>query len=328
MVKNNLRETGYAEEVKCPNKSVITAIWAVSALGMMVLVFISTVLVGKGKNSGNAFFDFLDDLAFIFNQVFQQWKFLVYLLLWAFVFLILYFITKHDLREQTLPDPAKAPKRFGKYVLGVFLVLSILAAFFYLFAIASDVPDPQLETISGSGGGFDIFTFIFNLPSLFGPVAIFIYLVLLELLYMATKFVATTFVCQDKKGGIHLQILKGTSMPVCSHQEALSIWHIIVAYLTPLVFTYSFLLGLCAGTGDSNDLVNYTIVALFMSFFMAYDLTLVLYAVYMKIRYKMDYISIDNHIYEATLFKKSYLKPTYSHVRPARIPRLRPRPKL
>jgi hypothetical protein len=49
-------------------------------------------------------------------------------------------------------------------------------------------------------------------------------------------------------------------------------------------------------------------VAVFMSFFLAYDLTLVLYAAYLKIRHKMDYISIDHHIYEVTLFKKSYVK--------------------
>ena len=28
----------------------------------------------------------------------------------------------------------------------------------------------------------------------------------------------------------------------------------------------------------------------------------------MKIRYKMDYISIDHHVYEVTLFTKSYVK--------------------
>ena len=37
------------------------------------------------------------------------------------------------------------------------------------------------------------------LPSVFGPIGIFVYLVLLELLYLAVKLIMTIFVCQKKK---------------------------------------------------------------------------------------------------------------------------------
>jgi hypothetical protein len=121
------------------------------------------------------------------------------------------------------------------------------------------------------------------------------------------KLVATLFVCHDKKDGIQLKILKGTSMPVCSSREALSIGQVAAAYLMPIIFVYSFLLGLCAGAVDGDTVTNCTVVALFMSFFMSYDLMLLLYSAYAKIRYKMNYISIDHHVYEVTLFKKSYV---------------------
>ena len=306
MIKKDLREAGFAETEKHQKTSMITAIWVLSTLAMIALVFVFTILLRAWKSSGSEFFDLLDDMAFMLNRIFQQWRFAVYLLLWAIILLTLFFATKRDLREQKRSAPPKAQKRFGKYILRSIVVLLIIVAFCYLLTLVAEVPEqPGRAT---SGGDIDLLALVFGLLSFIGPFAILVYLFFWELLYLVVKLIATRFVCHDKKSSIKLQILKGTAMPVCSCREAVSLSHILVTYLIPFVFMYSVLLGMCAAATDGQDLVMYTIAAIFMSFFMSYDLTLVVYAIYLKIRYKMDYISIDHHIYEVTLFKKSYLK--------------------
>jgi len=310
MIKNDLREIGYAEKIKHQKSAVVTGVWVISTLVMILSIFFFTVLIRVWKIRGGDFFDFLDDMSFMFHQIFQRWRFTVYWLLWALIFLTLYFITRRDLREQKLSAPLRATKWPGKCILRLSVVLLVFVAFFYLLVLIAGITEPEFSVYgmpdSGSGST-DYLELIFSLPSVFGPIGIFVYLVLLELLYLAVKLIVTVFVCQNKKSGIHLEILKGTSMPVCSSQEAFSIWHVAIAYLVPLVFVNSVLLGLCGGADAPDVLVNYTVVAIFMSFFMSYDLALVLYVAYMKIRYKMDYISIDRHIYEVTLFQKSYV---------------------
>jgi len=295
MVKSELREAGYAEDTKYQKGMVITPIWVVTTLSMIALVFVFTFQADIWKYSGNDFFDFLDDLAFMLNQIFRQWKFAVYLILWVLILTTLFFMTKRELREQKLAAPGVAPKRRGKYILRLVLALLLLVAFFYLLVLVSEVPPNKFLNAPTPGIAA-------------GALGVILYLVCWEFLYIAAKLVTTLFVCHDKKSGIKLKILQGTAMPVCSSQEAITTWHIVVSYLMPFVFMYSVLLGLCASAQDSGQLFQYIAAAIFMSFFLAYDLTLVLYVVYMKIRYKMDYISIDRHIYEVTLFKKSYVK--------------------
>ena len=307
MQKSELREAGYAEQEKYQKKSVITAIWVVSALAMIAFVFVFMVLVTIWKRSGGEFTDFMDDVANVFSQIFRQWKAAVYLLLWALMLLTLFFITRRELREQRLSAlDAPKPKRMSTYMLRSALVLLALAAAFYFLALLAEIPEQRMR--GGSGGGdVDLFELVSAALSLLGPLSIFVYLVVWELLYLAVKLVATRLVCLDKKNGIKLKILKGTSMPVCSCDEALSLRHVLVAHLTPLVFMYSMLLLLCATADGDTQLAYHTITAMFMSFFMSYDLTLVLYSAYLKIRHKPDYISINHHIYEVTLFKKSYV---------------------
>ena len=50
------------------------------------------------------------------------------------------------------------------------------------------------------------------------------------------------------------------------------------------------------------------IILAFMWFFMAFDLTAVLYVLYFKFKEKIDYIAIDHHIFDVTLFRGSYVK--------------------
>ena len=300
MTKKDLCEAGFAGETKYQKRRVITIIWVISTLVMIAFVFIFTILINVWKSSGNAFFDLLDDMAISVNQIFGQWKFAIYLFLWALIFLTLFFITKNNLREQTSASP-KTSKKLGRYISHLALALLILVAFLYLLMMVSEIADSG----SRSGGSdVDSGTPAFDFFAFFGEFVIIVLLVLLEIMYLAAKLVATIFVCHDKKNGIKLKILKDTAMPVCSCQEAVSFWHIVVSYLIPLVFIYSVLLWMC-GTQNSENVVYAFLLSIFMSFFMAYDLTLVVYAIYLKMRHRMDYISIDHHIYEVTLFKKS-----------------------
>ena len=313
MQKSELREQGYAEQEKYPKSSVITAIWVFSALGMIAFIFVFVFLIDIWKMSESDFSVFMSDMSIWCNDVFRQWKFAVYLLFWALILPVLFFLTKLDLRAQKIPDPSKSPKRLKKYMLRSLLALLVFAALFYFLTLFTEMPDPYNPGMSGEAapGLFELILLLLSLIAPFAiiaPIAILIYLILWEFLYLAAKLVMTVFVCHDKKSGIKLKILKGTAMPVCSCAEALSLWHILVAYLAPFVFMYSLLIGLCASTDSVDKLVYYTIVAVFMSFFMSYDLTLVIYSIYLKLRHNMDYISIDHHIYDVTLFKKTFVK--------------------
>jgi hypothetical protein len=296
MIKSDLREAGYAEDTKHQKSLPITAIWVFSALAMIVLVFVFAVLSGMWKSSGNDFVDFLDDMAFLLSRVLRNWVYAVYLILWALIFLTLYFMTKRDLQRQKPDLPPKISKRQNKYILPAVLAVLMLAALLYILIFISVVPVGDSNRVLGSDGFEAV-----------GGLDFFYYVILYEFIYLAAKFVATRFVCHNKKGSIKFRLLKGNAMPVCSNQEAVSLWHIIVSYLFPYVFVYSVLFGLCgsASAQSAAFLIHQTIAAIFMSIFLSFDLTLVLYAVYMKIRYKMDYISIDRHIYEVTLFKRS-----------------------
>ena len=62
MVKNNLREAGYAEETKYQKRSAVTATWIVLTLAMTVFVFVFTVIITQWKASGSDFADFVDDV--------------------------------------------------------------------------------------------------------------------------------------------------------------------------------------------------------------------------------------------------------------------------
>ena len=312
MLKSDLRERGYVEQERYQKSSVITAIWVVSALAMIAFVFVFAFLVDIWKMAGSDFAVLVNDVAGWVEEVFQQWKFALYMLLWALILLTLFFVTKLDLRKQKLTESSKSAKRPTKYILRAILVLLTLVASFYFLTLLSEMADPYNPDRFGATAA-GLFEYVLYALSLFVPgelgaaLAVFIYLILCVFLYLAMKLITTIFMCHDKKSGIKLKILNGTAMPVCACSEALSLKHILVSYLIPFVFMYSLLVGSCASTDNIGKLVLYTIVLVFMSIFMSYDLTLVIYSIYLKLRYKPDYISIDHHIYDVTLYRKSYV---------------------
>jgi hypothetical protein len=80
-------------------------------------------------------------------------------------------------------------------------------------------------------------------------------------------------------------------------------------YLAPVVIGYGFILGMWAYQIYVTAVqTTYVLIFIFSSFFMAFDLTLVVYVLYLKIKEKIDYISIDQHIYVVTLYRGIYVR--------------------
>jgi hypothetical protein len=137
-----------------------------------------------------------------------------------------------------------------------------------------------------------------------GYSAIFAYLVVFVLWYLALKLIVTIFVCSDKHRSTKLKILKINAMPICHCKEAFKIFPTILVYFMPAVFMYSMLYILSLrGFGALN-----IFIVVLITFYIAFDLTAVLYILFFKIRHKADYIALDHHIYEVTLYSKTYIK--------------------
>ena len=157
---------------------------------------------------------------------------------------------------------------------------------------------------------FDPLIYISSL--LFGTFGIFapvIYLLLVFFLYFALKVVLTILVCKEKRKSISLKMLKIrsiTSMPICFCKEALKVWQIVLSYLAPIVLMYSGLFFLSVVGNKINWI--YLPMLVLLSFVMSFDLTLVLYVLFYKIKDGMDYISVDNHVYLMTMFSNPHIE--------------------
>jgi len=177
-------------------------------------------------------------------------------------------------------------------VVWVFLTVCIIAGTFTaVLATVGKIPgdsvDP-LEKFYENAGAFAYITVM----------------VLPLILYMEFKFIMTLLCCHaSAKSSIHLKLLEGTAMPVCFCREAFRVWQTVLIYCVPIALMYLPIFYLCLTSGAGPI---YIIILFFMGFFMAYDLTLVLYVLFYKIKDKMDYISIDHHVYYLTLYKKPY----------------------
>jgi len=130
-------------------------------------------------------------------------------------------------------------------------------------------------------------------------IAIFIGIVLL---YFAMKVLLMSLFCQYKRDSIAtFKVLEEGGISIFTCREALKMWQIILIYSVPAVLSYSMLCAMIA---------LWTFEAVFMfflfltSFFMACDFTIAIYVIYAKITYRPDYIAINHHIYNLTLYTK------------------------
>jgi len=125
------------------------------------------------------------------------------------------------------------------------------------------------------------------------------------LIYFVFKEILTFLFCSYKKEKIEMKLYSETDIPIGVTREAFKPWQIIRIYLIPLLFIYPLLIitGILSGGN-----INLLILTFIMSFFMSFDLTLVIYVLYIKIRYDADYIAIKNHVYMLTLYSKKYIE--------------------
>jgi hypothetical protein len=89
-------------------------------------------------------------------------------------------------------------------------------------------------------------------------------------------------------------------MPVCHCREGLKILPAVLINLAPAVLMYSVLFIM--------TIRGFTfLLIIFLPFFIAFDLTAVIYILFFKIRHKADYIALNFHIYDVTLFRGTYI---------------------
>ena len=206
-----------------------------------------------------------------------------------------YKMIKYDLRKQGFAMREKTP---GKYLVTMFWVILTMVIFGGGFALLIDVVGQDFAN------GFDPLGILYE--NLGYGVGFMLVLAVGLLLYIELKFILTVLFCHSvAPSSIKLKILEGTAMPVCFCREALKVWQTLLIYLLPVVFMYSLIFWLCVISGAG---ALYIVMLFFMSFYMAYDLTLVLYIMCFKLIDRMEYISIDHHVYAMTLYRKSYVK--------------------
>jgi len=189
---------------------------------------------------------------------------------------------KNDLLERAYHFEEKAPNPAIITAVCVTFTLSITAFAFILFLFVFS-PDNSIP-LSGKVTSIVLISTVFA--------------------YLILKFIMTLVFCIDKKNSIKLKMLESKCVPVCFCKEAMKTWQIILIYMTPLVLTHGGLI--LAGVLISGS--SFLVVLFIMEFFMSLDWALVIYVIYIKIKYNPDYIAVNHHVYDLTLYSKTYIK--------------------
>jgi hypothetical protein len=309
MLKNDLNEQGYSVTEHYQKHGKVTLIWVILAIILIATVLVTTVII---NNMSNPMFDFFDNIAQSINSVFRTHgaTSVIYLLIWVGIFIVSCYFARNFSDEQKI----SRCKQWKIITIWVLVILALAAIFFFIVLIADNynVEDKPAAFFGFFEGMYIVFFWISEeltrslgaLGALGGYGAIFAYLVVFVLWYLALKLIATIFVCSDKHRSIKLKILKMNAMPICHCKEALKLFPTVLIYLMPAAFMYSMIYILSLRSSEAA-LNIFTII--FMTFYITFDLTAVLYALFFKIRHQSDYIAVNYHIYEMTLYSKTYV---------------------
>jgi len=220
---------------------------------------------------------------------------------------------KSDLRGSGLNERTIEPKHSGINRLWVILTLLLIIMSFILvsFVVENFMGNVRMED---RGEHDDIFMTIVNsviaaIGQYIGAdgatVAFFLMFLIFSLIaYLFLKCLIMAVSCH-KGNSIRMKILKDTKVPVCLCTEALKVWQMVLVHTAPFVLTYSLFIFLCIRY-TANPVFTLTLV--FLLFYMALDLTLVIYVLRFKMRETIDYISSEQHVYMLTLFSKTYIR--------------------
>jgi len=217
-------------------------------------------------------------------------------------------MVKYDLREQGFSVEEKITNKSLIALLWLFFTVSMISfAFFIIFTIGN-----YLVKDSGEG----LISFRMDPGSVPLYLFEFIYFVLL---YFALKFLFTFRFCSDKYNSIKIKFLEDNNFPVCHCREALTVKQIFIIYFVPAAVVYSamFFLSVAIGGGLFQDVeAGFITMLFFMSFFMGFDMALVVCVLFYKIKNKNDYISVDQHAYKMTVYKSTFVKTGKKTVKP------------
>jgi len=209
---------------------------------------------------------------------------------------------KHDLRAQGCSVEEISPKQFK-----INMIWAIISVSMIVITYVSLTAFVGYSSTGAAPGGSPI-----DIPANPGMMPFYLLEILFAVfIYLALKFYITIALCKDKKNSVKLKILENKGMPVCHCKEALKISHALIIYILPFVIVYTAMFILCITMVEEIfEMVEAGCMTMlfFMTFFFGFDLAAAAYVIYFRIKYKIDYISIDHHIYAATAFKKTYVK--------------------
>jgi hypothetical protein len=206
---------------------------------------------------------------------------------------------KNELRAMGYADQEIIPKKWKISLLWTALTLTIAAGtFVFTFVVSNAVGIGPMNAVDLLGPVTGLLQET--------PFGLLLYFIVPVFMSLALKFILTRLICRNRKHSTTLKMLKTNSMPVCECKEALKVSQIILIYLIPFILTYTplFTLGVLGG----GTVAIHVIVTAILAFFWAFDLALVLYVLHIKIITGADYISVDHHVYNLTLFNKSYVR--------------------
>ena len=205
-------------------------------------------------------------------------------------------MVKFDLREQAFSIEERITKKFIVNMLWV--IIALVMIFGTVITIMLTVGHVDWRP-GGNSNPIDVTSSIEAIPmNLLMTLGLLI-------LYFALKLGMTVLFCSDKINSINLKVLENKGMPVCFCREALKTWQTVVMYLVPVVIVYGAMAAIAVYQVYVSMEYGFLTMLLFMSFFLAFDLALIFCVLFIKIKEKIDYISINYHVYEITLYKRT-----------------------
>lgn len=209
---------------------------------------------------------------------------------------------KHDLREQGFSVEEKYQKKFIINMLwAVIALIMIIGTTTMLMFITGHVMWPDEES-GEQPPPLTITSLEDKIPEQILETLGFL------ILYFVLKFVLTRIFCKDKNNSIKITILEDKAMPVCLCREAFKVWQTVIIYLVPFVVVYASMVVVAGVQIYVYMQYGFLFMLLFISFFLAFDLVLVIYVLLIRLTHKINYISIDHHIYDVTVYRKAYIK--------------------
>ena len=142
------------------------------------------------------------------------------------------------------------------------------------------------------------------LPYIDFPIAaVNIMFLAMPAIYLILKEILTSLFCAERNRNIEMKLHSATDMPINAQREAFKTWQLVIIHSVPFVCVYPLLL---ITTVISGANINLFIVDSVMAFLISFDLTLAVYIMFVKTRHSPNYIALNSHIYNFTLYSRKY----------------------